>query len=220
MNEWPRKHHNILYIDNVQSSGIARQIHSQKERLMNRLKFYVVMGAVFVLITGTLSHFVYGWSGENPVAGLFFPVNESTWEHMKLVFFPTLIYGLFLYNKMWEDAPCIRSAVPAAILAGTASVPVLFYTYSGILGRDYFILDIAVFILSVLIAFFVLWRIARRDSASPVCQKTAGSLLNAAVILITVLFILFSYDPPGLGIFAEPVSTTARLWACALHTCG
>ena len=49
-------------------------------------------------VLGTLFHFVYGWSGENPVAGLFFPVNESTWEHLKLIFFPILLLCLGIFD--------------------------------------------------------------------------------------------------------------------------
>ncbi|MDD7025196.1 MAG: DUF6512 family protein, partial [Oscillospiraceae bacterium] len=58
---------------------------------MNKLKCYTITGILFVIITGTISHFVYEWSQNNFILGLFFPVNESTWEHMKLLFFPMLI---------------------------------------------------------------------------------------------------------------------------------
>ena len=35
---------------------------------------------------GVLFHFVYDWTGENAVVGLFTPINESTWERLKLLF--------------------------------------------------------------------------------------------------------------------------------------
>ncbi len=64
-------------------------------------KRYVVIGFFVVGILGTLFHFVYGWSGQLWLVGLFVPVNESTWEHMKLLFIPMLIYIMFgnLYIK-------------------------------------------------------------------------------------------------------------------------
>ena len=40
-----------------------------------------------VSLLGTLLHFTYRWSGRNPLIA---PVNESVWEHMKLLFFPML----------------------------------------------------------------------------------------------------------------------------------
>ena len=58
---------------------------------MNTLKKYIIKGTIFVLITGVISHFVYEWSGNNRLVGLFFPTNESVWEHMKLCFYPYLL---------------------------------------------------------------------------------------------------------------------------------
>ena len=53
---------------------------------------FFAVGALFTLILGTVGHFFYEWSGENKIAGIFFPVNESVWEHMKLTLLPTGIY--------------------------------------------------------------------------------------------------------------------------------
>ena len=54
---------------------------------MNNLKSYTLAGTIFVLVLGTLSHFFYEWSNDNPLIGLFSPINESVWEHMKLLSF-------------------------------------------------------------------------------------------------------------------------------------
>ncbi len=70
---------------------------------MNSLKKNLLMGTVFVTVAGIISHFVYEWSGNNSLIGLFFPVNELTWEHMKLVFFPMLIYSLFGGSRLVKE---------------------------------------------------------------------------------------------------------------------
>ena len=57
-----------------------------------RSALFFAAGALFTLILGTVGHFFYEWSGENKIVGIFFPVNESTWEHMKLTLFPTMLY--------------------------------------------------------------------------------------------------------------------------------
>lgn len=44
---------------------------------MNQIKQYTIIGILFVLTTGTLAHFLYDWTGNNTVVGLFTPVNES-----------------------------------------------------------------------------------------------------------------------------------------------
>jgi peptidoglycan/LPS O-acetylase OafA/YrhL len=161
---------------------------------LKTLKKYTIGGAIFVMIVGTLSHFLYEWSGYNPLVGLFTPVNESTWEHMKLLFFPMLLFALLFARK-----PCMNPALPCAILFGTGMIPVLFYTCSGILGKNYAPIDIAIFFISVAAAFFLLYRQAKD------CKKTPCQVLPwLGVGLLAICFFLFSYAPPNLGIFAIP----------------
>lgn len=60
----------------------------------------MVLGGIFTALSGTLMHFAYEYSDQNPLVGMFAPVSESTWEHMKMVFFPAFFIvfwdGLFL----------------------------------------------------------------------------------------------------------------------------
>lgn len=92
---------------------------------MSHLKRLSVIGVIFVTLAGTLSHFLYGWSGKNALVGLFAPVNESVWEHMKLLFFPMLLYGLFMVSRLKKEIPCLPSALWAGVLAGTFTIPLL-----------------------------------------------------------------------------------------------
>jgi len=45
-------------------------------------------GAVFIILLGSMLHFTFELSGENPVVGVFSAVNESVWEHLKLAYWP------------------------------------------------------------------------------------------------------------------------------------
>lgn len=168
---------------------------------MKELRNYTIAGILFVLAAGTLSHFIYEWTGENTLAGLFVPVNESTWEHMKLIFFPMLLYSFFLKHKLESKFPCITSALPFGILCGTLLIPVLFYTYTGILGFHVFFLDLATFFFSVLLAFYAVFRLS-----SSCCIQKFSPALYGLLCLFFLCFLLFSYFPPNIGIFAEPVS--------------
>ena len=58
------------------------------------LKKFTLGGILWTLVIGTSSHFFYQWSGENFFVGLVSPVNETVWEHLKLLFFPALLYML------------------------------------------------------------------------------------------------------------------------------
>ena len=68
---------------------------SKRER--TKIKKTQIIVAILIIIIGTLLHFTYEWSGENNFVASFSAVNESTWEHLKLVFFPMLILGIIEY---------------------------------------------------------------------------------------------------------------------------
>ena len=74
-----------------------------QEKLLKKevLKKSTLGGILWTLMIGTLSHFFYQWSGENFFVGLLSPVNETIWEHLKLLFFPALFY--MLGEKVWLE---------------------------------------------------------------------------------------------------------------------
>lgn len=166
---------------------------------MKHLKSYTIIGIIFVLITGTLAHFLYDWSGNNYIVGLFTPINESIWEHMKLIFFPMLLYSLFIIFKFKETYPCITSSLSFGILTGTLLIPIFFYAYISVLGKDIFILDIGIFILSILIAFWLSYKLTLSYRLKPYTF-----LLCFLVCILFLCFILFTYHPPSARIFENP----------------
>ena len=165
---------------------------------MTQVKRYSIIGAIFVLIVGTISHFLYEWTGNNFLVGLFTPINESIWEHMKLFFFPMLFYSFIMTTKLNTEYPCLTSALPMGILIGTALIPVIFYTYTGVLGKDIFLLDIATFVLIVIIAFYIVHKLSLS------CKlQNHFILLNCLVIILIICFLLYTYYPPEIGLFVE-----------------
>ena len=162
----------------------------------NRVKKYYAAGIVFTAVLGTLSHFFYQWSGENPLVAFFSPVNESTWEHMKLIFFPMLFFSLFISARMKDAAPSLSGALVLGNLLGTLSIPVLFYTYTGILGQNYMIADLTVFFAAVLSAWSTVWKL--RDSAKVFRCRV---FLYGLAVLLCLLFFVFTFRVPGLPLF-------------------
>lgn len=169
---------------------------------MKHLKRYTIIGIIFVLITGTLAHFLYDWTGNNYIVGFFTPINESIWEHMKLLFFPMLIYSLFLILKSGKIYPCITSSLCFGIIMGTILIPILYYAYTSILGKNFFVLDISTFILSIIIAFWLSYKFTLSCKLEPYTL-----LLCFLVGILFFCFILFTYNPPETRIFEDPTVT-------------
>lgn len=166
---------------------------------MYKVKKYLTAGFFFAAAAGTLAHFFYEWSGGNTLVALFAPVSESTWEHMKLLFFPVLIWSLLIPGRLAEENPGLRSAVILGGILGTLSIPVLFYTYSGILGRTVTWVDIALFYISTAAAFIF----AFRNYGQPLTQKKRTAICIMTV-LFSAAFFLFTFFPPDIGLFRTP----------------
>lgn len=166
------------------------------------VKFF--MELVFLLVFGTLIHFTYQFSGEAKAVGIFSAVNESTWEHLKLVFTPFFFLGIYRLIVKRHD---ILSLATGAI-AGCGGVVVLFYTYTGIIGRNFLILDILTFVVGVCLGFYV----DKKLTAQGYNCKDHSDLYGAAVFLIVfIVFVLFTFTPPHINLFLDPVTKTFGL---------
>ena len=171
---------------------------------MSDLKKFCVIGFFVTVILGILSHFVYDWTGRGFLIGLFFPVNESTWEHMKLLFFPMFLFALVAGKRMERQYPCIYNAMFTGILAGLLMIPTLFYTYSGILGVRVDWVNIAVYVISVLAAYLVVYRVTMT------CKNKDAKVLRIVMYALAVAFMIFTVYPPEIGLFQVPSTEGMR----------
>ena len=169
--------------------------------MQKKLLCYTIACIVFTSILGTLAHFIYEWSNENFLVGLFTPVSESTWEHMKLLFFPMLLYGVFICARLAREYPCLTYAYPLGILVGTFAIPALFYTYSGILGTTYTPIDILIFYISVVLAFSIVYVGTLRCQQKGSFVQKSPFFFWLLVFVLAISFMIFTIHPPSLGIF-------------------
>ncbi|MBH1941857.1 hypothetical protein I5677_13220 [Mobilitalea sibirica] len=169
------------------------------------LKKRCILGAIFVIIFGTLLHFVYEWSGENEVIGIIGAVNESTWEHLKLLFWPAFLYAIpeYLLTGKTYDNYFVAKAI--SFYTGVFLIVSLFYTYTGILGTNYLWMDITVFVISVLLSHYICYLILSSDIAK-------GAFINSvallAIFILALAFIIFTFNPPQIPLFKDPISGT------------
>ena len=160
-----------------------------------------LLGFGVTALGGTLLHFLYEWLGNTRWIAPFSGVNESTWEHMKLLFWPMFLFGIvqgFFFcerRNFW----CVKLR---GILLGQALIPVLFYTYNGAIGKSPDWLNISIFFLSATLAYlFETWAFKHRKYACkhPVCALFLLCALGAA-------FVIFTFRTPRLGIFKDPLT--------------
>ena len=57
-----------------------------------------LIGILVISLLGSVLHFVFDWSGQLASVGAIAAVNESVWEHLKLAYWPTLVYAVVEYK--------------------------------------------------------------------------------------------------------------------------
>ncbi|MBQ8592575.1 MAG: hypothetical protein IJ485_07505 [Lachnospiraceae bacterium] len=157
-----------------------------------KVKLYFTIGAIIVSILGTLGHFAYEWSGQNPIVGLFTSLDESVWEHIKLLFFPMLVVGSFLVTSLKENYPAVLPGLLAGNLAGCIMIPVIYYTYSSILGRNISWIDISIYYICVSLAFAIAYDMTINEKGAAYTKPLllATALTAAAFILKSLPLVL------------------------------
>ena len=158
-------------------------------------------GFAVTSLGGTILHFLYDRLGESKLVAPFSGVNESTWEHMKLLFWPMLLFAVaerFFFRDR-KDFRCIKTR---GILLGLLSVPVLFYTYNGVIGKSPDWINITIFFISAAVAY--LYETRLWNNGAVVCRYPKLAL--ALPVLIAVFFVVFTFFPPKIGIFKDPLT--------------
>ena len=160
-----------------------------------------LFGFAVTSLGGTLLHFLYDLSGGAMLVAPFSGVNESTWEHMKLLFWPMLAFAVvesFLF-KEHEGFWCIKAR---GILLGLSLIPIIFYTYNGVIGKSPDWVNIAIFFVSAAATYIYETR-ALYDKDT-VCRSPHLSI--ALIYTLAALFVIFTFSTPHLGIFKDPLS--------------
>jgi len=169
---------------------------------MKRILWWELAGFVFISLVGSALHFIFEWSGYLRAVALIGAVNESTWEHLKLAFWPGLVFAAVEYSFLRAHVRNFWVAKSLALWIMPLTIAVLFYAYTAALGDNWLPLDITIFLLAVALGQWASYRVM----TSPPVGKRTRQLAHAALVLLTTAFCLFTYYPPRLFLFQDPIS--------------
>ena len=171
--------------------------------MRRRLFFWELAGFLFTGALGVLLHFLYEWSGGNTLAAAFSAVNESTWEHMKLLFVPLFLFTVVQVCAQGRNYPNLLAVRAVSTLTGLILIPVLFYTYTGVLGRNIDWVNIVIFFLADLGLFALDGRLLRRGRLSAPWQQILGLV---ALWALAFCFVWCTFRPVELALWRDPLT--------------
>lgn len=151
---------------------------------------------IVLIVLGTSMHFVHHLPGFNHFWGYIFPVSESVMAHMKMIFYPMLLLGIYLAVTRRD----IRR-IGAPILGALAVMPMVvacFFAYWIFVRHELMALDIVIYIAVMVGAL----HLAMRWSSSRFIQKWWPLwlvLIVAGIVLTGVL----TYHAPDWIIFED-----------------
>ena len=168
------------------------------------LSFWQFVGFVFTSVVGTLLHFLYEWTGESVIVGLFSAVNESIFEHMKLLFFPMLLFAFIEAKYIGEEYDNFWCSKLVGILVGVGLIPVLYYTYTGIFGVNADWFNIIIFFITAAVSYMVETRLKKNGRGLCIQPNLAKFIL----IVLAAVFIVLTFFPPKIPLFEDPLTAT------------
>lgn len=165
----------------------------------DKLKKWEIVGAFWIIIVGSLLHFVYDWSNKSRVIAIFSPVNESLWEHLKLGYWALLFFMLIEYWFVRKHTNSFFISKTSGILAMSLLILIVFYLYTTIMKRHILVIDIGSFIAGAILCQYISFKLMKRNLNN--FLNRTGFLI---FILIGVAFIFFTFKTPHLDIFKDP----------------
>lgn len=165
------------------------------------IKKKYLFGVLFVFALGSLLHFTYDWTSQNFFVGLFSAINESVFEHTKLLVLPIFLWYVisFKFSKKEINVEKYFTSMIISLLVGIFSIPLLFYFVKYGLALDSAIINIFIFFLSALFGQLLAYHYYKYEKV-----VLPFVVFWAISILIVILYIGFTIFPLDLPIFFVP----------------
>ena len=160
-----------------------------------------ILSFCFLILFGSLLHFTHDWVKKGILLHIFSALNESTWEHMKLLVAPTILVGILQYIFLKGSYQNLFNSIFILLLVEAISIPLLFEPLRILLKKVPFPITILIFILSIL--FGLLTQSYFLKNSISLFSEEIALLLSLGIVGI---FAIFSYYPPKIFLFKDPVT--------------
>lgn len=160
-----------------------------------------ILSFLILTIFGFLSHFTHGWFKKGILLHIFSALNESTWEHMKMLVAPTILVGILQHIFLREEYINLLNSILILLTVELVTMPLIYETLKRLVKKVPFPITILIFFLSIIFGLITENVILTKDI---VILPEIWSLILILIIVCT--FGIFSYYPPKVPLFRDPIT--------------
>lgn len=162
---------------------------------------WILLGIPALFIIGSIFHFIYELTGKNIIVGLISPVNESIFQHIKMIILPIICWWtLYYFIKGCKDGISGEkwfAGALASLLTNIILIPGIFYLYTGALGIESLIIDILILLISVFCGQLIGLHFYRYSKGYD------PTIVLCIFVFIILLFTIFTLYPPNIPFFID-----------------
>lgn len=177
-----------------------------REKKLSPPEKWIILGIPFLFIIGSIFHFLYQLSGERIIIGIIAPVNESVWEHLKMILIPTICWWAIYYvlrgYKYKINANKWFTGLLVSLVSSMFTIMFVFYFYTEAFGVELIIVDILILLLANIVGQLLGLHFYRYATGIDV------QIAIVIIVFIVTVFIVFTFNPPHLPLFLDSSTGT------------
>ncbi len=162
-------------------------------------KQWIYMGIPILFVAGAFMHYLYSLTRRNFIIGFISPVNESVWEHLKLIFLPMVLWwgGYFIARREELSSNRWFTAGLVSLVISMVAIVFLYYFYTGAFGKKSVVVDILILLIALFIGQTLSFHIYMNF------QGIHAYTIFFIVAIIFFILVLCTLKPPHIPLFKE-----------------
>ncbi|MBE6049738.1 MAG: hypothetical protein E7214_03515 [Clostridium sp.] len=178
-------------------------IDALENKTKKTINNYILLGIPFIFILSALFHFMFEATGKPTISAVFFPVNESIFEHLKLVLYPSILYFLVSFFLLKKDYKISFKrwfiALCSSVILSILTVLFGYYVFKYAFNIDSLIWHISILLIGTILGQLLAVHVYNKS------HNTSKQFVIALLVLILliIIFTWVTFNPPKLPLFLD-----------------
>ena len=162
-------------------------------------KKFVIINTILTFAIGFLVHNIYKWIPS--VITTIFPVNESLFEHMKLIFISPIISSLILYFYFKKKKQTINNYIFGLIVSTLFNIIIFYLIYLPLYYQvgESMIMTLSIYFLTIVMSNYLYYLIIEMKN-----NRKLNIISFITIIIVGFILTYFTYNPIKIDFFRDP----------------